>query len=385
MRILVLSPHAHARSPITKLTPLLIDSLERLGCSVDWAPWGHRHEAESFSDKIVERFRDVLVIRRRVKASRLDVLLIKTSHDARTLARDIPLVLLTRRHVPCIVLHFHGSSPGMLLEPDRRLFKAATRLLLRLTDGALVLSAEEQRKWHAFSRDTKPFVVKNPFVAPPELRTARPRTPDGSGDVVNILFVGRLLEQKGVFDLIEAFAHVAQHTSCRLAFVGDGPEAPKLERLSAERGLDERVLLHGYLRGDELAAMYRRADILALPSWSEGFPTVITEAMSAGLPIVTTQVGGAMDHLVHEEHALFVPPREPRMLAAALLRLAEDASLRAAMGRANQERVRMFAPDAVGPEYRAVLEQIAGSANERSLTRRRRLGLTWPGFSRSRS
>jgi len=339
------------------------------------------------SNKVVERFRDVLWIRRLVSHRQFDVLVIKTSHDARTLARDIPLMLLTRRHVPCIVVQFHGSSPWMLLEPGRRVFKSATKLLLRLTDGAMVLSAEEQRKWQAFSRDRAPFVVRNPFVPSRELHQERPlpRSTEHPRKGIDVLFVGRLLEQKGVFDLIEAFAGVAERSSCRLTFVGDGPAATRLEQRVHELGLAGRVTFCGYLEGDELAVMYRTADVLVLPSWSEGFPTVITEAMFAGLPIVTTEVGGAIDHLVEGEHALFVRPHDVRMLSAALLKISEDAGLRAAMGKANQERVRIFAPERVGRQYLTVLGEIADSANVRSPSVRRRLGLTRAGYSRSRS
>jgi glycosyltransferase involved in cell wall biosynthesis len=375
MRILMLSPHAHVRSPLTKHTPHLVDSLVRLGCIVEWAPWGRRHEAESLSDKLMERFRDVLQIRRRVAKRHFDALVIKTSHDPSTLARDIPLVLLTRRHVPCIVVQFHGSSPWMLLEPGRRIFKAATKLLLRISDGAMVLSAEEQRNWQAFSPNHTPFVVKNPFVPPRGLRVDRPtpRAAERTREATDFLFVGRLLEQKGVFELIDALSDVAQRSSCRLTFVGDGPAAAMLAQRVQALGLSERVAFRGHLQDDELAAAYRAADVLVLPSWSEGFPTVITEAMFAGLPIVTTQVGGAMDHLVEGEHALFVPPHDVRMLSAALLRISEDSRLRAEMGKANQEKVRIFAPERVGREYLAVLEQIATAADDRSPSGRRRL------------
>jgi glycosyltransferase involved in cell wall biosynthesis len=373
MRILLLSPHPHVRSPLTRVAPLLSEGLIALGCSVDSAPWGHRQEAESIAAKMVERFGDVLVVRRLLARTRYEVLIVKTSHDARTLARDIPLLLVARRRVPCVVLHFHGSSPALLLDPGRRTFKLATRLLLRLADGTLVLSRDEQEKWTSFAPEKAPVLVKNPFVAPAELLFSRPGRRGTRDQNVNVLFVGRLLEQKGVFDLLQAFAETARQVPARLALVGAGPEAARLERRARELGLADRVELRGYLRGDELAAMYRWADLLALPSWSEGFPTVVAEAMAAGLPIVTTRVGGAMDYLEDGTHALFVPPRRPPELAAALLKLAADPKLRGAMGEANRGRVRIFEPTVVAREYLAVLERMAAASARRSPLARRRL------------
>ena len=134
-------------------------------------------------------------------------------------------------------------------------------------------------------------------------------------------------------------------------------------------GVDDSVELAGYLEGEKLARLYSTADVFALPtSWYEGFPTVILEAMAAGLPIVTTRSRGPADHLIEGQHALFVPPGSPQELASALKRLLVDSELRTRMADANREKVREFDPDIVAAEYFLALKQIvAAKESDRSM------------------
>jgi glycosyltransferase involved in cell wall biosynthesis len=98
---------------------------------------------------------------------------------------------------------------------------------------------------------------------------------------------------------------------------------------------------------------------LVLPTYAEGFPTVITEAMSAGLPIITTGIRGAADRLEDGTNALFVRPRDSVGLFKAMERLLQDGALRSMMSEANIERVRVFSPDVVGQEYVSTLLAIS--------------------------
>jgi glycosyltransferase involved in cell wall biosynthesis len=116
--------------------------------------------------------------------------------------------------------------------------------------------------------------------------------------------------------------------------------------------------MRGHLTGSELRREYAEATLLALPSWTEGFPTVLAEAMDAGLPIVTTRIRGAADHLVEGVHALFVGPQDVGAITSAILTLLRDRDLRERMGSANRQRLRIFDPEVVGAEYLQVLRSL---------------------------
>jgi glycosyltransferase involved in cell wall biosynthesis len=357
MRIFMLVQRPNIRGPLPKHTPHLVAALRSLGCTVVTHPWGREREDESVLEKIFQRFRDVLSVRSALRGEQYDVAVVKTSHDWRTLLRDIAVVLVLRGHCRRVVLQLHGSQPATLVERGHHAFKLATAVLLRLVDGVMVLSTEEQRQWQAFGRRPPVFTVKNPYVGanPPDSpapvaasATAMPR----------VLFVGRLLEEKGIFDLVEAFPQVLEQAGCELIVVGDGEKEDELRGRIRSLGLEDRVAMAGYLSGSELSLEYHDATMFVLPSWSEGFPTVLAEAMDAGLALVTTRIRGAADHLVEGENALFVEPRDRKALASAIVKVLQDPELRARMASANRERIRIFDPDVVGREYLEVLRTV---------------------------
>jgi glycosyltransferase involved in cell wall biosynthesis len=291
-----------------------------------------------------------------LKGVEFDVAVVKTAHDWRTLLRDVAVVLVIRRRRRPVVLQLHGSHPSALVQRGSHAFKLATALLLRLVDAVLVLSTEEQRQWQEFRGRPPVFTVKNPYVRvfpsdrPTRRDTEHPR----------LLFVGRLIREKGVFDVVDALPHVLERTQVTAVIAGEGPDEAELRRLVRERALEAHVVLPGYLEGAELEAAYREATLFVFPTrWDEGFPTVLAEAMDAGLPIVTTRIRGAADHLVAGENALFVEPRDVSALVDAILTLLDDRYLAARMSAANRRRIGIFEPRVVADEYLGVLQAVA--------------------------
>jgi glycosyltransferase involved in cell wall biosynthesis len=359
MRIFMLVQPEGIRGPVAKHTRHLVAALRSLGCTVVTHPWGRRSEGEGLASKATQRLRDVVSVRRAVHGEQFDVAIVKTSHDWRTLIRDIAAAFAVKGSCGRIVLQLHGSQSSALVEPGRRAFKLATALLLRLVDGVMVLSTEEQRQWQAFRARPPVLTVKNPFVSH---AVSRDNAVEASTvERHRVLYVGRLLEAKGIFDLVKAFAAVVDQARCELIVVGHGEHQRRVRRQIRSLGLEEHVSMKGYLTGAALQREYAEASMLVLPSWSEGFPTVLAEAMDAGLPIVTTRIRGAADHLVEGENALFVEPRDVKAIASAILRVLRDRELRQRMGSANRLRVRIFDPEVVGAEYLQVLRSLAPS------------------------
>jgi glycosyltransferase involved in cell wall biosynthesis len=116
----------------------------------------------------------------------------------------------------------------------------------------------------------------------------------GMAESGELLFVGRLIERKGVHLLLEAFAALAsEHSQLRLTIIGDGPERSRLEAMARALNVTDRITFRGQLDRERLAQAYRQAAILVLPALSDAMPNVVLEAMAAGLAIVTTRTGGA--------------------------------------------------------------------------------------------
>jgi glycosyltransferase involved in cell wall biosynthesis len=152
-------------------------------------------------------------------------------------------------------------------------------------------------------------------------------TPVPTGDPVGhpaptgerrLLFVGRLIAQKGVDDLLRAASLLP---GCAVDVAGDGPERERLEQLASRLGVD--AAFHGWVAGDPKWALFRRAGVLCVPSrdhgsLSEGAPLVIEEARAMGVPIVAAATGGIPELCDGYEDATLVPAGEPRRLAQAI-------------------------------------------------------------------
>ena len=178
-------------------------------------------------------------------------------------------------------------------------------------------------------------------------------------DLPNVLFVGRVVREKGVIDLVEALGSSADHRTFRLVIAGDGPGMGALVRLIDERGVADSVDLLGWTMGERLHDAYSSADVFAFPTWfAEGFPTVVSEAMSYALPVVCTAKRGLSDKFVDGRNAVFVPPRDPAAIHAAILRVLSDRELAAAMVAANMSFVSAFAPENVIGAYDDALREV---------------------------
>lgn len=359
MKILVIVPRPEVRGPIREIASLLNTGLQGLGCEVNTAEWGRRREKESLFAKVIERPLDVVQVLRALRR-KYDVMLIHTAHDWFSLIRDLPLLMTSRAFCPCIVLLLHGSASEQLVGPGQNSFRLASALLQHLSSAILLLSTEEQDQWHRFRPRGQYHVVKNPFVPRKPGLAILPNSPLAlPEDRPILLFVGRVMAYKGVFELVQAMPSILDHKPAHLVVAGDGPAAMELEQRIKELHLAGHVTLTGHVDRDLLHDLYSRAHVLILPtSHREGFPTVISEAMGAGLPIVTTRIRGVADHLVEGVHAVFVPQRDPVALAGAVTRLLQDSSLRQRMSAANREKVLDFAPSIVARDYLRILNEL---------------------------
>ncbi len=163
---------------------------------------------------------------------------------------------------------------------------------------------------------------------------------DGRAPGKNILFVGRLAAMKGVPVLLEAFASVLErHPDATLTLIGDGPERDTIEARAVTLGITGAAQFSGYQNQVEVARALAVADIFALPSFAEGVPVVLMEAMATGLPVVATRIAGIPELVDDGQSGLIVPPGDAGAFAEALNALLDDAARRARMGEAGRNRV----------------------------------------------
>ncbi|MGB6687638.1 MAG: glycosyltransferase family 4 protein [Terracidiphilus sp.] len=148
-------------------------------------------------------------------------------------------------------------------------------------------------------------------------------------------FVGRLTRDKGIPELIEAFASILRaEPETHLLLVGwfDASEDALSPALQANIESHRRIHLTGYVV--DTAPYYRAMDLLVLPTWREGFPNVVLEAAATGIPVVTTECTGSRDSVVPEVTGLLIPPGYPEAIAESVFKLLHDPARRHRMGQA---------------------------------------------------
>jgi glycosyltransferase involved in cell wall biosynthesis len=143
--------------------------------------------------------------------------------------------------------------------------------------------------------------------------------------------MGWLDRAKGVMDLLEACRALSGQKLFTLELAGEGDVSEAVRSFIVQSGLGNRVSLLGWLQGDKVGQALARADVFVLPSWSEGLPNAMIEAMAARVAIVVSRVGSIPDVLVDGRDALLVPPRDVGALASALARVIDSWELRVSL------------------------------------------------------
>jgi len=166
------------------------------------------------------------------------------------------------------------------------------------------------------------------------------RSPSPPDEVPTVIAVGRLSLEKGFDILVEALSILKREgTPQRLVLVGDGPLRGALEYAAEAAQVTDLVEFAGELTAEEVRARLASADLFCLPSFSEGLPISIMEAMAVGVPVVTTWIAGIPELAESEVTALTVPPARADLLADALRRLASDRQLRLRLTEAARRRI----------------------------------------------
>lgn len=163
-----------------------------------------------------------------------------------------------------------------------------------------------------------------------------------------VLYVGRLVPQKGVFDLLDAYGRLEDdiRSQVGLVFAGDGECRAELER-KAKRIRGGEICFPGFLQREDLAGLYALAESLVLPTHSDPWGLVVNEAMACGLPIVVTSVAGCVADLVEDGWNGYVaPPANPEALKTAIDRLLRSVELRQEMSARSLERIKNYSPEA---------------------------------------
>lgn len=253
--------------------------------------------------------------------------------------KSLLLALVRGFGVPTI-FHLHGGGFSDFASGLRWAWmRSWVRHSLESSDRVVVLSPRWQQWVQQFAPAARVEVIPNPVRVPDDSELASIRAERAPDAPRSALYLGLISDAKGCFDLLQAWPGFdAVVPGWRLRVGGNG-ESERLVAQASRMGVAGSLDYLGWVTGVRKQVVIAAADIFVLPSYTEGMPVSVLEAMAHGVAVVCTPVGGVPDILDHEVEGLLVAPGDTAALTSAMLRLAKSPALREAMGAAGRRRV----------------------------------------------
>lgn len=255
-----------------------------------------------------------------------------------------------------VILHFHGGAFPAFYKRQPKALQHIVRLTLRIAARVVVLGAGLRDQFEGLVPPERLRVIPNGVDPAAVLRLSQPgKSGDETQHRIDLLFLGHLSRAKGAVDLLRAVISVghAYHDPLRLIMAGSpierernivflkephgGPQ--EIDKLAAHLPSNIELIRPGFVTGEEKKKLLREAHIFVLPSYSEGAPMAVLEAMGAGLPVIATRVGAVPEMVVDCETGFLVAPGAIEQLTDRILVLLKDAGMRERMGVAGRTRI----------------------------------------------
>lgn len=324
MKILVVS------KPVTRFTEHELDpyfKMAKMGFQVHFLYRGDSLEAtdnmvlhKCKGESTLKRVLDI------IKREKIDFIMNSTSN-----VEILLLVLLSSKLTSAIpVLRITSNTPETAVHQERnKLNKVIKRIIYPTVWRISMLNAEGVICVSSYLKDlVVSYGAKNVLVASQgvDLDNFKPKEVAKEYD---LLFVGRISKEKNLTMLLDAFKELKKdYRDLKLCVVGEGPEKDELKKKYGEKD----IYFEGYVNHSNLQDYYNKSKILVLTSLSEGFPTVIMEAMACGLPVVATNVGGVPEIIAHGKTGFLVDPNDLRDLKERIKSLLINEDIRRDMG-----------------------------------------------------
>lgn len=246
--------------------------------------------------------RSYLRLKKLIKKDTFDIIHIHMSYKG-SFFRKYYVAKLCKKNNKKVIIHLHGSEFKDFYYSGDENRKAKIQELFNLADVTIVLG----ESWREFITSISPkanVVIVNNAVKIPDIGEKKLH------ERVTFLFLGALIKRKGVMDLLQATKQLVNEgvTSFKALIAGGGEEEQLLKQYVTENKISDYVEFLGWIGNDDKPGLFEKSDVLVLPSYNEGLPIAILEAMSYGLPIISTNVGSISEAVIDGKNGyLFTP------------------------------------------------------------------------------
>jgi glycosyltransferase involved in cell wall biosynthesis len=328
-RILIIVPGENARGGITNYYNAL---KELFTLEVDYLIRGARNWPQH-SNHISESFRmisDLCMFFFRVSSGNYALVQTTTSFSSKAVLRDALYIIIAKLFRLKVIVFIRGWEYGFDVKLEKRYLSLIKGIYYRYSDAIIELSESNIARHIQWGYKKKIYlettlVDKNLLKNIDEESIASKY--DTSGNEYSILFLARVEVTKGVYEMVETIRLLKnRYKKIKLAIAGDGTETCNLKK-SIEAELIENIIFLGFVEGNEKEKVLKDADFFFFPSYSEGMPTSVLEAMAFGLPVVTRKVGGLSDFFINGEHGFITESKDPKVFYELFVKLIDDCEL----------------------------------------------------------
>ncbi|CAD0227935.1 glycosyltransferase family 4 protein [Planktothrix agardhii] len=256
------------------------------------------------------------------------------------------------------ILHAHGCEFHQFYDELPQGIQQMITAIFRRSAYLIALS-ESWRNYYVETCHLAPeqvVVLNNPVALPEQWQKTEPL------GKLKFVFLGKINKRKGIFDLLNAFANLepSYRNQVELVLAGTG-EVEQVQNLATQLGIQDQIVFPGWINQQQRDQLLAESDVMLLPSYNEGLPMAILEAMSWGLPVITTPVGGIPEVIENGKTGLLITPGHIQELTAAMQSLIENPSFRLSLGFAARKRVEPLSiehySDALFSLYHSIFQQ----------------------------
>ena len=356
-RVLTIGPSLTEKGGIGRVSSLIVDRVPRAKLN-HISSWNNVPNSSRLPNKLTVTYYFALAWLRLVERlwnRKLDILHCHMAERGCTLRTAIFASTAYAFNIP-VIIHTHGAEFQEFYQAlPPRLQQELTRIFQRAS--CIIVLSESWQKYYVEQFQLPPHKVNllyNPVECPADL------TPKDDTQTFKLLFLGQVKPRKGIYDLLDSIAAIKNRwgITIKLLLAGDGEIAAVVKK-AEKLGIVEDIEVLGWIDLEEKNRRLQEADCFVLPSYNEGLPMALLEAMSYGLPIITTPVGGIGEVITNDENGLLVQPGAIEQLTNALRLLISDRDLRLRLGNNAMIKAREFAIDKYTDSLSTLYEKIA--------------------------
>ncbi len=359
--ILILGPHRAAVSGVSTHVNLLMDSTLADDFEVVHFQVGSEGRKEGAAGRFMRLLLSPLFLAATIVFRHVSLVHINTSLNRRAYWRDLAYLAVSKMLGARVVYQVHGGALPQRFFAGSKFLTALLRSTLKAPDLVVVLAQVELEAYRNFVPEQRVVALPNGIDCRPY--GAVPTVQSDEGQPLRMVYIGRIAREKGLYETLQGLrlAHELG-VDARLAIAGSGDEEPRLRRYAQALGIAGRTCFVGPVFGSDKVKLLAGADVMVLPSYSEGLPYALLESMAAGIPVIATPVGAIPDVVTDGIHGFLIPPRDGKAIAESLAIMAGDRERLAWMSRACRRRVRAaFTIERLAQELSLHYAQLCGN------------------------